>query len=45
MLGCDAKSAAAWDDPMPLVRSALHRVKARATGHHAAALQLDKQAG
>jgi D-aspartate ligase len=45
MLGCDAKSAAAWDDPMPLVRSVLHRVKARATGHQAAALQLNKQAG
>ncbi len=25
-LGCEAKSALSWDDPMPLLRSALHRV-------------------
>jgi D-aspartate ligase len=45
MLGCDAKSAVAWDDPMPLVRSLIHRVTSRATGRGAAALQLNKQAG
>jgi predicted ATP-grasp superfamily ATP-dependent carboligase len=45
MLGCDAKSAVAWDDPMPLVRSLLYRVTSRASGSRAAALQLNKQAG
>jgi hypothetical protein len=29
MLGCEAKSAVAWDDPMPLLRSLLHRCVAK----------------
>lgn len=46
MLGCEAKSAVSWDDPMPLVRSLLHRVLAKASVKEAAApLQPSKQAG
>jgi hypothetical protein len=26
MVGCEAKSALSWNDPMPVVRSALHRL-------------------
>jgi len=46
MFGCDAKSAAAWDDPMPLLRSVLHRGFARANHSRAvASLKLYEQAG
>jgi D-aspartate ligase len=44
MLGCEAKSALAFDDPMPFVRSALHRAMPRRHGD-TAGLQLEKQAG
>jgi len=29
VIGCEAKSALSWNDPMPVVRSALHRLTAR----------------
>jgi len=46
ILGCDAKSAMAWDDPMPLVRSLLFRLL-RTRDHTAADApwRLHKQAG
>jgi hypothetical protein len=28
MISCEAKSALSWSDPMPLVRSTLHRLTA-----------------
>jgi D-aspartate ligase len=31
-LGCEAKSALSWNDPMPVMRSALHRLMARRRG-------------
>ena len=46
MLGCDAKSAVAWDDPMPLVRSMPHGGFARANHSPAVpSLKLHEQAG
>ena len=46
MLGCEAKSAVAWDDPMPLVRSVLHRGFARANHSRTIpSLKLNEQAG
>jgi D-aspartate ligase len=46
MLGCEAKSAVAWDDPMPLLRSVLHRGFARANHPpEVASLKLHEQAG
>jgi hypothetical protein len=26
VLGCEAKSSLSWDDPLPFVRSSLHRL-------------------
>ena len=46
MLGCEAKSAVAWDDPMPLARSLLYRGLARHKRPAAAApLTLHEQTG
>src|SRR5262249_4501551 len=46
MLGCEAKSAIAWDDPLPLARSLLRRGFARANqSRTVASLKLHEQAG
>ena len=44
MLGCEAKSAIAWDDPMPILRSVLFSClpKGGAASHR---FELHKQAG
>ena len=36
-IGCEAKSSLAWNDPMPVIRSALHRLIASQAQHGAAA--------
>src|SRR5215216_5266938 len=45
MLACEAKSAVAWDDPMPLLRSVLFHLARRAARGTAVPFQLHKQAG
>jgi len=46
MLGCEAKSAIAWDDPMPLLGGVLSRcLPQRHAVGAAARFQLSKQAG
>jgi D-aspartate ligase len=45
MLGCEAKSAVAWDDPMPLLRSVLFRCLPKSTATPSHRFRLHKQAG
>jgi len=44
LLGCEAKSAISWDDPMPLLRSILFRFLPRRTGS-SSPLQMQRQFG
>jgi D-aspartate ligase len=37
VIGCEAKSSLSWSDPMPVLRSALHRLTALQARHDAAA--------
>jgi D-aspartate ligase len=43
VIGCEAKSALSWNDPMPVMRSTLHRLTARRGGVKSKALRNSRQ--